>query len=46
MFGRNDICSYDDWIKLDLEYIDNTSLCLGIKILCKTIPAVIMGTEK
>jgi exopolysaccharide biosynthesis polyprenyl glycosylphosphotransferase len=41
--GRNSINKFDDWVKLDLEYIDNWSLLLDIKILLKTIPAVIFG---
>ncbi|MDR3611410.1 MAG: sugar transferase, partial [Ignavibacteriaceae bacterium] len=41
--GRNKINKFDDWVKLDLEYIDNWSILLDIKILLKTIPAVIMG---
>ena len=34
---------FDEWIKTDMEYIDNWSLGLDIKILLKTIPAVISG---
>jgi lipopolysaccharide/colanic/teichoic acid biosynthesis glycosyltransferase len=30
-------------MELDLEYIDNWSLWLDLKILLKTIPAVISG---
>jgi exopolysaccharide biosynthesis polyprenyl glycosylphosphotransferase len=41
--GRNKINKFDEWVKLDLEYIDNWSLLLDIKILLKTIPAVIFG---
>jgi len=41
--GRNKI-DFDDWMKLDLEYIDNWSLWLDFKILCKTVPAVLFGT--
>jgi len=40
--GRNEI-DFQDWIKLDLEYIDNWSLWLDLKIILKTIPAVISG---
>jgi len=42
--GRNKINHFDDWVKLDLEYIDNWSLWLDIKILFKTIPAALKGT--
>lgn len=40
--GRNKI-AFDQWVKLDLYYIDNWSLWLDTKILLKTIPAVISG---
>jgi exopolysaccharide biosynthesis polyprenyl glycosylphosphotransferase len=39
---RNEI-SFDKWMALDLEYIDNWSLWLDFKILCKTMIAVIFG---
>jgi lipopolysaccharide/colanic/teichoic acid biosynthesis glycosyltransferase len=38
--GRNEI-DFQSWMKLDLEYIDNWSLWLDVKILAKTLPAVI-----
>jgi exopolysaccharide biosynthesis polyprenyl glycosylphosphotransferase len=41
--GRNKI-SFEEWMKLDLEYIDNWSLWLDFKILLKTIPVVLFGT--
>lgn len=41
--GRNEINNFDDWVKLDLEYIDNWSLYLDIKILFKTVPAVLFS---
>ena len=34
---------FDDWIKTDMEYIDNWSLLLDAKILLKTIPTVLSG---
>lgn len=40
--GRNNI-DFDDWMRLDLKYIDNWSLWLDTKILAKTIPAVVKG---
>ena len=39
--GRNKISDFNHWMKLDLEYIDNWSLTLDFKILCKTVPAVL-----
>lgn len=41
--GRNTISSFDEWVKMDLRYIDNWSLGLDIRILLKTIPAVLFG---
>lgn len=38
--GRNTI-SFEDWMKMDMEYIDNWKLSTDLKILLKTIPAVI-----
>jgi exopolysaccharide biosynthesis polyprenyl glycosylphosphotransferase len=40
--GRNEI-DFDRWIELDLEYIDNWSPLLDLKILAKTIPVVLTG---
>ncbi len=38
--GRSDL-PFEKWLELDLEYIDNWSFYLDVKILAKTIPAVI-----
>lgn len=42
--GRNRIKNFDDWVKMDLEYIDNWSLWLDFKILLRTAWVVIRGT--
>ena len=42
--GRNEVNEFSDWVRLDLEYIDNWSLWLDIKILFRTIPVVFIGT--
>jgi exopolysaccharide biosynthesis polyprenyl glycosylphosphotransferase len=41
--GRNDVRDFDDWVRLDLEYIDNWSLWLDLKIIWRTIPIVLFG---
>ena len=38
--GRSDV-SFDRWMRLDLEYIDNWSLLGDLQIFAKTIPAVL-----
>jgi exopolysaccharide biosynthesis polyprenyl glycosylphosphotransferase len=38
--GRNNV-SFQKWMELDLAYIDNWSLGLDVKILLKTVPAVL-----
>jgi lipopolysaccharide/colanic/teichoic acid biosynthesis glycosyltransferase len=38
--GRSEL-PFEDWIRLDLEYIDRWSLGLDLRLLVKTIPAVI-----
>jgi len=40
--GRNTI-SFDKWMLLDLQYMDEWSLWLDLKILAKTVPAVLRG---
>jgi len=42
--GRNDVKDFAEWVRLDLEYIDNWSLWLDLRILLKTIPAVFSGS--
>jgi len=40
--GRNEL-TFEEWMRLDLEYIDNWSLWLDVKIAFKTVPAVLVG---
>ena len=42
--GRNKISDFKEWVRLDLEYIDNWSIWLDIAILIRTIPAVFRTT--
>lgn len=41
--GRNSV-SFEDWMEMDHQYIENWSLGLDLKILVKTIPAVLFGS--
>ncbi len=41
--GRNDVKDFKEWVRLDLEYIDNWSLWLDCKILWRTIWVVLSG---
>lgn len=41
--GRNKINNFNQWVELDLQYIDNWSLLLDFKIFIKTIYAVLSG---
>jgi exopolysaccharide biosynthesis polyprenyl glycosylphosphotransferase len=41
--GRSDV-NFNEWVRMDLEYIDKWSLGLDLKILMKTIPAVLKGS--
>jgi exopolysaccharide biosynthesis polyprenyl glycosylphosphotransferase len=44
VLGRNKVSDFDDWVRLDLEYIENWSLGLDLKILLRTALAVLKGT--
>ena len=41
--GRNEIDRFDEWARMDLEYVQKASLWLDCKILLKTVPAVLSG---
>jgi exopolysaccharide biosynthesis polyprenyl glycosylphosphotransferase len=41
--GRNQITKFEDWVRLDLEYIDRWTLWLDLEILVRTIPVVLFG---
>ena len=41
--GRSDIVDFDEWARLDLEYIERWSLWEDSKLLVRTIPAVLKG---
>ena len=42
--GRNKIQDFDEWVKLDLEYIDNWSFALDLRIALQTVSTVLSGT--
>ncbi len=42
--GRSNVTNFKEWVRLDLEYIDNWSLWLDFKILLMTVPVVLKGS--
>jgi exopolysaccharide biosynthesis polyprenyl glycosylphosphotransferase len=40
--GRSDL-SFEEWVKMDIQYIEDRSLWVDFKIILKTIPAVLFG---
>jgi exopolysaccharide biosynthesis polyprenyl glycosylphosphotransferase len=40
--GRNEV-DFEEWMRMDMEYIDNWSLGLDLRILLRTIPAVFLA---
>ena len=40
--GRNDV-DFEEWMYLDLQYIDHWSMSQDIGLLLKTVPAVVSG---
>jgi lipopolysaccharide/colanic/teichoic acid biosynthesis glycosyltransferase len=43
--GRNAV-GFEEWVRLDLQYIDEWSLLGDLKILLRTIPTVLLGTGR
>jgi lipopolysaccharide/colanic/teichoic acid biosynthesis glycosyltransferase len=41
--GRNNITDFEEWVRLDLAYIDQWTLWLDAKILLATLPVVLIG---
>ena len=42
--GRHRISDFDDWVRLDVRYIETWSLWLDVKILVRTAGVVLRGT--
>ena len=41
--GRSDIKNFDEVVKLDMQYIDNSSFWLDVKIILMTVKVVLFG---
>lgn len=41
--GGRSLIPFEEWVRLDLQYIDRWSLGLDLRILLRTVPAVIRG---
>jgi len=44
--GRNQVSDFDQWVRLDLEYIRRWSIWLDLRILLGTCAAVLSGSGK
>jgi lipopolysaccharide/colanic/teichoic acid biosynthesis glycosyltransferase len=44
--GRNNISDFNEWVRLDLEYISRWSLSLDLAILMRTVGTVLSGSGK
>ena len=42
--GRSNLTDFKEWVRLDLQYIDNWSIWLDLSILIRTIPVVLFGS--
>lgn len=42
--GRNRVSDFDEWVRIDLDYIDHWSLGLDLRILLRTVAVVLRGT--
>jgi lipopolysaccharide/colanic/teichoic acid biosynthesis glycosyltransferase len=43
--GRRE-AEFDHWVEKDLEYIDRWSFWLDLKIIARTLPAMLSGTGR
>ena len=41
--GRSELRDFDEWVRLDLKYIEQWSLWQDFKVLLRTVPVVIRG---
>lgn len=44
--GRNEVRDFDEWVRMDLEYIRDWSLGLDFRILFKTLYEIVKGSGK
>jgi lipopolysaccharide/colanic/teichoic acid biosynthesis glycosyltransferase len=44
--GRNEVRDFDEWVRMDLEYIRDWSLGLDFRILFKTLDEIVKGSGK
>jgi lipopolysaccharide/colanic/teichoic acid biosynthesis glycosyltransferase len=41
--GRSEIRSFEEWVRLDLQYIREWSIWLDLHVLARTVKVVILG---
>lgn len=44
--GRRNEVSFDNWMRMDLRYIDNWCLLLDLKLLAQTVSVVLLGAGR